>query len=853
MDRIIILIHITIITTFLSLSADEPLKKTPTINDGILRANEQVNSHTFQSHGVNNTEDILYDDKTLLEYVTAHLDTLRYISSANNNKLPIDLDVFGDFAEVGKRKIVKKYDIEIIKVKIPRVKSRWKTYYTDEFVPIYGTGTPAKTVKSSKYPYASIIIPGKPPKMKRKRVKKKKLISTKVLGHKTVKLEKKIYSPKGKHEEITYVPIFEGIRCIEIPNGWYANNAQILYTQLKAGIPATDKQHNYSIEVLTNLLKSFGLPDTTQDLAWLTALYVNLPQNDDSISKITSQLVGKLISGNVPIGDKKGLWGEVCVNPIYAQIITKLGNRYLEKHITPIEEQIANAKMMNNPKAKRKLAKLNKKLEQKMKEYDEFFDLNRQWGISMRFIANSRINFSIFPCNKNDINHQRITKAWIPGLPYDVYQYYTTDLNSTAIALFALREANLNNLLPVTISGPTYNNKPIAHSINTKSILRECFRSLEQVWKQPDLKNNPLISIVKHDECRKSNVLTRFDQTIYEKISPEPCWFNAIKNTASLAYCSEILGDHYVKKHRVIFNKNITPLIQSLRSNILNDVETFTSRESTDLHYITIILNLAPAAQNLWHEIGNHVASHINKNLDADIEYKRFPQIVRLMKEVESKAVRKDGMFAAPIDYENSLFSLYHGLCWRSALVCFIKNKPLPHTYMYWDPSTEFPLENLFIKCSTIKPNDDFHSVIVKATDPSIKEIHRIPFLYISESTTQGEFDNASAAILDYITLKGGTIVFNKNNTEITALLKSFLAKNKIIHRNSPVPRLNENYTAYLGNKDELYMIGINITPDNKKNSTKLIYQSLKAKPKKTTPFLALFDIIKGKLTLPNQ
>lgn len=161
----------------------------------------------------------------------------------------------------------------------------------------------------------------------------------------------------------------------------------MLYSVINSGVSAGDPQVESSLNVLTNFLTCFGLPDSTQDLSWLVALYTNLPQDDPARVVLTKSMVSKLVSGCVLKGDHEGLWGTLSVNPVFAQKIATTDAKYAERYLLPIQEEIKEAEEAENEYKKRRL---NEELQDKLQAYLVIQDLYRKWALSGQVIFNSR-------------------------------------------------------------------------------------------------------------------------------------------------------------------------------------------------------------------------------------------------------------------------------------------------------------------------------------------------------------------------------------------------------------------------------------------------------------------------------
>lgn len=157
-------------------------------SDGIMQEGEELDSPVEQSHGNKvSAEGLLYDPEQMRRFVEVNVESLRYTGMMNRSNLPVDLEIYGSKLKIGNKVIIKRYDIvDKKKKKVPKMVPEYEYYYADVFVPVSGTGTRGRTVKDPSNPYRTITIPGKPPRMKRKRVRQKRIVGWKKRGYKTV-------------------------------------------------------------------------------------------------------------------------------------------------------------------------------------------------------------------------------------------------------------------------------------------------------------------------------------------------------------------------------------------------------------------------------------------------------------------------------------------------------------------------------------------------------------------------------------------------------------------------------------------------------------------------------------------
>jgi hypothetical protein len=218
------------------------------------------------------------------------------------------------------------------------------------------------------------------------------------------------------------------------PAAWAANlpglNGMALFILAKAGLgrhPATVK---HAKALAAHASSGFmGLPDSTFDLAWMTAGFAALGR-DSGHEKLVQRLLGKLLDGQIrEKGPLDGLWGPVCVHYGYYGTLFMLGQtlrQELDIHI-PKKLEAANAAQREQVLA---LAK------------------------EIKALANAyeRTHRDVFRCGTQMLDirsaHAVGEVAILPGLPLNAYQWIVTDVESTEAATFALAEAKRAGLLP---------------------------------------------------------------------------------------------------------------------------------------------------------------------------------------------------------------------------------------------------------------------------------------------------------------------------------------------------------------------------------------------------------------------
>lgn len=339
---------------------------------------------------------------------------------------------------------------------------------TEEFTVRYKKVIVTVPVYKNHYKTQEVIVPVKQGSITvMKKVTRKVLVRREQIGEK--KVERLQRDPEGDIEKThTRVKITRGPGGPDIETmNWTGRNAMALYALLEAGVdpnkvPALDEMATS----LNGQLHQHGLPDDTFDLAWATAALSRYPGG--RYHSTVQDLTGRLIAGQCEENEGRGLWGPVCVN-----------SRQLKAVILEFERVQAAA-----DKLKRE-GKLAKKGEEPGKLQLELQTAQEQVAWVFSLISRNGPWFSL------------ATRRWtiqgagedvpgrvVAGWPYNAYQSTMVDLQSTALALFALRVAHEHNALPESfdfqkLRGVT--DKPLARPMQTRSQLTQTLQTLSRM------------------------------------------------------------------------------------------------------------------------------------------------------------------------------------------------------------------------------------------------------------------------------------------------------------------------------------------------------------------------------------
>lgn len=118
----------------------------------------------------------------------------------------------------------------------------------------------------------------------------------------------------------------------------------------RAGVPDTDPVIERNLANLREALTTYGLPDQTWNLAWLTVLFAEMPGRENA--ELTAKLASRLVDGQLRDGAGRGLWGPEC---FHHRLLAAALHEYL----------VRDAKLKA---AKQKLAKRDSRATQKLVE-----------------------------------------------------------------------------------------------------------------------------------------------------------------------------------------------------------------------------------------------------------------------------------------------------------------------------------------------------------------------------------------------------------------------------------------------------------------------------------------------------
>jgi hypothetical protein len=265
-----------------------------------------------------------------------------------------------------------------------------------------------------------------------KKVKLRRLVSRKVVGSNTV--VRRVGDPKGpivQYQVVGLKPIYDNAPDYWT-TGFLMQNAMALTALRKCGIEETDPALAPLAESLRNLISNYGIPDTTWDVAWLAAAFANM--HDKAFDEIRTQLISKILDGQITAdGPARGLWGPVCINlDLLAAMIT------YEQSLSADVAKKKAAPGGKEPNARQSLAIADS--EARLTAFADQYPPFSQQGLRFESVTAEFTN--------PGLPNTGVPPVVYRGMPYNIYREAVADMECTAVAMFALRQAAENGYLP---------------------------------------------------------------------------------------------------------------------------------------------------------------------------------------------------------------------------------------------------------------------------------------------------------------------------------------------------------------------------------------------------------------------
>ncbi len=537
--------------------------------------------------------------QNLREVITKRLGELRKLPTEEGKHLPhafkINEDERGPV--IGTKEVEYRYRIE--KQKIPRYKYDYEEY--EEYIQVPASDDPYET---------NTVF---------KRVVQQRVTSRRVVGHDI--REVKVYDPNGSLTETVSVPEYAGASTAYVHHGAFGSNAMCFLAMLKCGLPADDARLQNGLNSLTNALIAYGAPDRTWDLAWLVALYSNLPQDNKLYHEWTIQLTSKLIAGANQEGTGKGFWGPVSINPEYLAAIVSCESKFRERYLIPLDQEIAGETR------ERTKNRLIEKKEELQTGFDRWAYIYHQWAVAGRNIYAPDQTF-VSPAEAGRQETPIHTASGrLEGLVYDFPRTQMSDLESTAIALFALKEAAVNQCLPKQTLVPLdMKKKPMADPISTSRVLGSALEALldakgsQEAWSSS-------ITFDEHDEFKSIplNEPLEDPKDFADLPTREHPAYLALA-CASMLYLEACLDGNSEKKAARAYEMAVPGVWKALREmNHDLIIEDIPGRHTTLWHFAELCNDGSPEARRTWESFALSLLDRPVRATSQNLKWSRTP------------------------------------------------------------------------------------------------------------------------------------------------------------------------------------------------------------------------------------
>ena len=264
-----------------------------------------------------------------------------------------------------------------------------------------------------------------------------------------------VYDKKGPIPRERRFPVYEKGVAPLWRWGLLGVNAMTVYALRVAGVPENDGLIVPTAEGMATFVNAFDMPDGTWDLAWLTAAFSVLPQ--ETYGELAERCASKLMDGQITSGEGAGLWGPVCVNravvsAVYKVMVDLSDDKAKVDRAVRAEMQAA----LKGVKVRKRMSKAESeqiRLEQVLMKIQREGERVTQRGLRMFLAMGTHVNDHWWGAVQVEAADGE--KARVQGHPYLIHNQALVDMDSTAVALFALRVAAQQQRLPAQTWRPT--------------------------------------------------------------------------------------------------------------------------------------------------------------------------------------------------------------------------------------------------------------------------------------------------------------------------------------------------------------------------------------------------------------
>ncbi len=269
----------------------------------------------------------------------------------------------------------------------------------------------------------------------------------KKIGTKKVQVERLRRDPDGDVAKVHHKPIYGSGGPDQWKSDQLGHNALVIYALIRAGVDPGDWLVTQPLDSLSGIYSTYGYPDHTWDLAWSVAAFASVP--DESRRQQASEMAAKLAAGMVRGGPGAGLWGPVSVD---TRVLAGLLKKQLELSAAFIESKSRHARD-DSKSSESRLAAAERALRQVGRDIRRAYT-RHGW------------DYTRYPRLQAEEGGDAV---FVGILPQYIYNQTSTDMESTALALYALGVAKRNGVLPETVFSPLAPKQSISRLRRTPS------------------------------------------------------------------------------------------------------------------------------------------------------------------------------------------------------------------------------------------------------------------------------------------------------------------------------------------------------------------------------------------------
>jgi hypothetical protein len=235
----------------------------------------------------------------------------------------------------------------------------------------------------------------------------------------------------GTIERIHKIPQYGPGGTVEWKSGQLGQNALVVYALIKSGVDPFDELVTRPLEGFSYLYNTFGLPDSSWDLAWSICAFASSGLEEHC--KLASQMAAKLAGAQVKSGKATGLWGPVG-----------------------LDTELLGAILSANADTGAEYLRFKEKFDEKKKEYDEnkmkeaLELIRRTNNLKKRYTMMAKDSSVYFRVILKDEGFSETAGQVFNLIAFPLYLYNqtTVDLETTALVLHALSVASTKGVLP---------------------------------------------------------------------------------------------------------------------------------------------------------------------------------------------------------------------------------------------------------------------------------------------------------------------------------------------------------------------------------------------------------------------